>query len=88
LAKDEFTTLEMQLSHNNLKDLETFQDEIRQLLAEEIVNRYYYQAGRIELQIRDDVQMDKALEVLREPGIVKEVLAGKQGALVRAGNEI
>lgn len=88
LAKNEFATLEMQLSHNNLKDLETFQEEIRQILTEEIVNRYYYQAGRIVSQIQDDVQLDKALEILNEPGIVKEVLLGKQGALVSAGSEI
>ena len=88
LASEEFTTLEQQLSHNNLKDLETFQDEIRQILGEEIVNRYYYQAGRIIAQIQEDNQLDKALEVLNGPGTVKEVLAGRQGALVSAGDEI
>ena len=51
IASEEFSSLEEKLSHNNLKDLETFQDEIRQILSEEIVNRYYYQAGRIRAQI-------------------------------------
>jgi len=88
LASEEFTTLEHQLSHNNLKDLETFQDEIRQILGEEIVNRYYYQAGRIIAQIQEDNQLDKALEVLNGPGTVKEVLAGRRGALVSAGSGI
>jgi len=88
LASEEFTTLEHQLSHNNLKDLETFQDEIRQILSEEIVNRYYYQAGRIIAQIQEDNQLDKALEVLNGPGTVKEVLAGRRGALVSAGSGI
>jgi carboxyl-terminal processing protease len=81
LASEEFSILEQKLSHNNLKDLETFQAEIRQVLTEEIINRYYYQAGRIVAQIQDDTQLDKALEVLNEPATVKEVLAGKQGAL-------
>jgi carboxyl-terminal processing protease len=88
LAKEDFSSLEQKLSHNNLKDLETFQVEIRQVLREEIVNRYYYQAGRIIAQIQEDLQLDKALSVLREPGVVKDVLAGKQGALVSAGSEI
>jgi carboxyl-terminal processing protease len=88
LANEEFAALEQKLSHNNLKDLEVFQEEIRQILDEEIVNRYYYQAGRILAQIQEDIQLEKALEVLNEPGIVKEVLAGKQGALVSAGSEI
>ncbi len=88
LADEEFSSLEEKLAHNNLKDLETFQSEIRQILSEEIVNRYYYQGGRILSQIQDDIQTDKALEILNEPGIIKEVLAGKKGALVSAKNEI
>jgi carboxyl-terminal processing protease len=88
LASEEFSILEQKLSHNNLKDLETFHAEIRQVLTEEIINRYYYQAGRIVAQIQDDIQLDKALEVLKEPGTVKEVLAGKQGALAVGASSI
>ena len=84
VAGEEFASLEEKLSHNNLKDLETFGEEIRQILGEEIVNRYYYQAGRILAQIQDDPQLEKAIEVLDGPGMVKEVLSGKQGALVSA----
>ena len=84
ISSEEFSSLEEKLSHNNLKDLETFGNEIRQILGEEIVNRYYYQQGRILAQIQDDPQLDKAKEILNEPGVLKEVLAGKQGALARA----
>jgi carboxyl-terminal processing protease len=84
LAKDEFSSLEDKLSHDNLKDLETFEEEIRQILTEEIVNQYYYQAGRILSQIQQDIQLDKAREILNEPGTVKEVLNGNQGALAKA----
>ena len=69
---------------DNLKDLETFQDEIRQFLSEEIVNRYYYQAGRILAQIQEDKQLDKAVEILNEPALVKEVLSGNKGDLAIA----
>ena len=84
LAEEEFDSLKEKLSHDNLKDLETFKKEIRQILTEEIVNRYYYLAGRVVSQIQDDPQLDKAMEVLDEPGMVKEVLSGTQGALARA----
>ncbi len=84
LAGEEFATLEQKLSHNNLKDLETFQEEIRQLLSEEIVNRYYYQSGRILAQIQEDKQLDKAVEVLNEPALVKDVLSGNRGDLAIA----
>jgi hypothetical protein len=45
------------------------------------VNRYYFQAGRILAQIQDDKQLDKAVEILNEPALVKEVLAGNRGDL-------
>ena len=54
----------------------TFKDEIKDLLRDEIVGRYYYQAGRIQSTIRDDAQLDKAIEILKEPGAVSSVLHG------------
>jgi carboxyl-terminal processing protease len=86
LAEGEFAALEEKLIHNNLKDLETFEKEIRQVLREEIVGRYYFRAGRIVAQTRDDLQLDKALEIVNTPGMLTGVLAGEQGALARAGN--
>jgi carboxyl-terminal processing protease len=83
IAEEEFTSLKQKLSHNNLQDLETFETEIRQILSEEIVNRYYYRAGRIQAQMQEDKQLDKAQEILHEPTLVKEVLAGNLGDLAR-----
>lgn len=88
LAKEEFASLEEKLIHNNLQDLHTFEKEIKQILQEEIVNRYYFLAGQIVARTRDDVQLDKAKEVLNAPGMLKEVLAGNQGALARAGTDV
>ena len=88
IAEEEFDALKEKLSHNNLKDLETFETEIRQILLEEIVNRYYYQAGRIQSQIQHDIQLNKAEEVLQEPAMVKEVLMGHMGDLARHNSEI
>jgi len=87
MAEQEFALLEEKLSHDNLKDLETFEPEIRQILTEEIVNRYYFRAGRILSQIQEDVQLDKAREIFSEPGMLKEVLHGNKGAITRASEE-
>ena len=87
LAIEEFTSLEEKLSHDNFKDLQTFEEEIRQILTEEIVNHYYFHAARILAQIQKDIQLDKAREILQEPGMLKEVLNGNQGALARASVE-
>jgi len=86
VAEEEFSSLEDKLMHNNLKDLQTFKKEIKQILQEEIVNHYYLRAGRIQAQIQEDIQLDKAREVLNTPGMLKEVLVGNQGALTRAGH--
>ena len=89
LAESEFASLEEKLSHDNLKDLETFESEIRQILSEEIVDHYYLKEGRIVAQIQEDPQLDKATEILQEPGMLLEVLNGNQGALAKAsGNEV
>jgi len=88
IASDEFSSLEEKLSHNNLKDLKTFQDEIREILSEEIISRYYYQAGRIRAQIQEDTQLEKAIEILAEPGLAREVLSGNKGDLAIAKEKI
>jgi len=82
-AEEEFSSLKEKLSHNNLQDLKTFETEIRQILSEEIVTRYYYQAGRILAQIQEDKQIDRAKEILNEPATVKEVLSGNLGDLAK-----
>lgn len=39
---NEFSALKSKLSHNKDKDLQTFKEEIKDLLSEEIVSRYFY----------------------------------------------
>ncbi len=67
LAEDEFNALEKSLEHDNLKDLETFKDEIRELLEEEIMGRYYYQEGRIKASLPSDEQLNRAMVVINDP---------------------
>ncbi len=83
LAEEEFEALKERLSHNNMRDMETFREEIQQILEEEIVGRYYYQSGRIKKQIRDDIQLDKALEVISNTAQVQNILNGTEGALAK-----
>ena len=64
LAKSEFEVLHEKLVHDKNKDLQKYKDEIKQLIAEEIASRYYYQEGRIQVSLRDDPELEKAIEVL------------------------
>lgn len=81
LAENEFEALRKKLSHDNLKDLETFKPEIEQILSEEIVGRYYYLQGRIQKQITDDIQLDKALNIISDKSKTDNILNGTDGSL-------
>lgn len=85
VSKDEFLALEEKLAHNNLKNLETFRPEIQQFLEEEIVGRYYYHAGRIQSQIRNDEVLKEAVKLMINPVHVQNILNGTEGALAISG---
>ena len=48
-------------------DLQRYKKEIKELLTLEIVNRYYYQKGRVEASLQIDPEMIKAKELLHNP---------------------
>ena len=67
ISKDEFEKLKSKLGHNLDQDLEHFRKEISELLTDEIVSRYYYQKGAIKASLKDDSDINKAIEVLHKP---------------------
>ena len=75
LAMAEFSALEAKLMHDNMKDLSHFKDEISFLLKQEIVSRYYYQWGSMEAAVEDDVEVARAIEVLKDPKSYYSILA-------------
>ena len=75
LAMAEFSALEAKLMHDNMKDLSHFKDDISFLLKQEIVSRYYYQWGSMEAAVEDDVEVARAIEVLKDPKSYYSILA-------------
>ncbi len=75
IAEDEFKTLKKKLAHDKEKDLEIFKDEIKEILEEEIVSRYYYKQGRIKSAIGNDPEVKKAVEILNNPDSYNEILS-------------
>lgn len=85
-AQNEFEALKSKLAHDKDKDLQTFSDEIRELLYEEVASRYFYQKGRIIASLNNDPELAKALEVLKNPEQYKAVLQKSYGlAKTKAG---
>ncbi|HET6557170.1 MAG TPA: S41 family peptidase [Prolixibacteraceae bacterium] len=67
VSKDEFDALKVRLAHDMDKDLVNFKDEVSEILTDEIISRYYYQKGAIKAALKDDEDVEKALEILHTP---------------------
>jgi carboxyl-terminal processing protease len=74
--KTEYEALKAKIIHNKKSDLDKFKDEVKELLKEEIVSRYYYQKGRLEASLSFDQEVKKALEVFNKSETYKGLLDG------------
>ena len=73
-AKPEFEALKKKLSHNVAKDLDYNKEYIKQLLENEIVAAYYFQAGAIQNSLRYDKQIKEAVKLLNSPEEYSKIL--------------
>ena len=73
-AKQEFEALKKKLSHNVAKDLDYNKNYIKQLLENDIVAAYYYQAGAIQNSLRYDKQVKAAVKLLNSPEEYAKIL--------------
>ncbi|RPJ78310.1 MAG: peptidase S41, partial [Alphaproteobacteria bacterium] len=76
IAEKEIEALRTKLSADKNIDLQTFGPEIKEILREEVVSRYYYQSGRIITSLKNDEQLDMAIRLLKEVGTVNAILKG------------
>lgn len=73
----EFDALQVKMKHDKKQDLLRNKSEIRQLLEEEIANRYYPQAGRIERSLVWDKDVEEAVTLVQSPQKYQQLLTGK-----------
>lgn len=71
----EIAILQEKLTHDKKKDLEIFKPELKRLIEEEIAVRYYYQEGRVRSLLKDDSQLEKAVETLLAPDKYRRLLS-------------
>jgi len=74
IAENEFAALREKIAHDKDKDLQTFSNEIKQLLLEEIAGRYYYQKGKIRASLRHDNQLATAIEIIKDAQRYNKIL--------------
>ena len=82
IHKDLFSELQKELNPTLDKDLTTFRNEITGLLEDEILGRYFYEAGSIEWTIKSDEQVLKAVEILNTTQDYNSILQGKKGSIL------
>ena len=77
-ASKEFDALEKKLTHKLDRDLDYFSKDIKNMIALEIVKRYYYQRGAIIEQLKDDDDLKKAVEILTSPEEYRKMLSSPE----------
>ncbi len=75
-AEKLFEDLKARMTPNKGQDLQKFEGEIKEILENELVARYYYQTGRVEASLSKDPYVLKALEVLNNNTMYAGILDG------------
>jgi carboxyl-terminal processing protease len=74
LIKEEYDLLFSEFELNKKNDLNRNKETIKEILSGEIVSRYSFQEGRIKNSLNFDPDVKKALEILSDPSLYKEIL--------------
>lgn len=76
-VKDDYEAMKKTMMHDKQRDLEKEKTQIKSLLEEEIVARYYLNTGRIQAALTNDTELKKAIELLNDGKKVTEILSKK-----------
>lgn len=74
-AQEVFGQLEKKLQHNLSHDLDYNKEQLKRILANDIVAAYYYQRGAIANSLRGDKQMEEAVRLINSPEEYRKILS-------------
>lgn len=66
--------LKQRIIEDKKNDIYKFKDEIKLLLLDEIIKRYYYQKGSIEASLKHDKEVKRAIEILKDKNEYNKIL--------------
>ncbi len=72
--KPQLQTMQARLNESKKNDLQTFKDQIKSLLEEDIVSHYYYERGAIEVGFKRDTDIKKSIEILNNTAAYRKML--------------
>lgn len=73
-SKNEIEKLQKDFAHSIDRDMNLFKEEISSFLAEQFIQRYYYQEGVLEYKMRHDKEIAKAVEILADKTAYQQLL--------------
>ncbi|MEI6899067.1 MAG: S41 family peptidase [Bacteroidota bacterium] len=74
--KSEYDALKLQMTNDKKADLLKHKEQIKELLKQEIITRYYYQKGRVAASLKNDSDVNEAIKLLHDSTLYQSVLAG------------
>ena len=74
-AREAFDVLKEKIDHHDVsRDMEVHRNEIQQLMEQDIVSAYEYQAGQVQVGLRNDKTLAEAERILSTPGEYMKIL--------------
>ena len=77
-VKEQLELIKSKVNHSKENDLDTHQKEIKKILGEELISRYYFQEGMIEASLQGDPVIELAKEYFASPARMTKALAGSR----------
>jgi len=74
-----FAALEAKLTPDLERDLERYKEQIKKMISMEIVKRYYFQKGEMIESLKNDLVLEKALNVLEDKELYSSTLSNHEG---------
>ncbi len=82
-----FNALQEKLTPNLERDFDLHKEQVKKLIASEIIKRYYFQKGVLMENLKDDKVLDKALEVLGNQELYNKTLSTPEKVDVKPATE-
>lgn len=75
-AESEYSALKEKMINDKEDDIIKFKNEVKEVLSNEIVSRYYYQDGRVAQSLSEDKDVQEAILILKNQKRYNDILAG------------
>lgn len=74
----EISSIQNQIDEAQLAAISRQKDDIVKAIEKEIAGRYYYQKGKVQMGLRNDMEVQEAIRVLNDPARYAKLLQTKQ----------